>query len=256
MSRDYDDEEEEQPQHRERWLVSYADFITLLFAFFTSLYAISVVDADKQERLVHSIQEAFGDRLFDVVDQSHGVLEDGTVTPYYLGDQLRPSAARSDLERLDALEDRARELDSQIEEEGISVGRTDEGLVISLADSFFFSAGGTRIPEEGRQLLAEVAELIKPLPNHIRVEGHTDDRPIATRATPSNWHLSVVRAAEVVRELERAGVDPARLSASGFGPHRPLVSNGSPDGRRINRRVDIVVLRARLSGGKSVRSHD
>ncbi len=80
MSRDFDDEEEE-PQHRDRWLVSYADFITLLFAFFTSLYAISVVDADKQERLVYSIQEAFGDELFDVVDQNHGVLEDGSEAP-------------------------------------------------------------------------------------------------------------------------------------------------------------------------------
>jgi chemotaxis protein MotB len=191
------------------------------------------------------------------VDQNHGVLEDGSVTPYYLGDQLRASAARSDLERLDALEDRVRELDSRMEErEGLSVGRTDEGLVISLADSFFFSAGGTGIPTEGQQLLAEVAELINPLPNHVRVEGHTDDRPISTRAAPSNWHLSVVRAAEVVRELERVGVDPARLSASGFGPHRPLVSNESPDGRRINRRVDIVVLRAKLSGSKSVRKHE
>lgn len=255
MRKDF--EEEEEQGHRERWLISYADFITLLFAFFTSLYAISVVDAEKQERLVYSIQEAFGEEFFTPMDQTHGVLGDRSHTPFQLGDQLRASAARSDQERLDALENRARELDSRIEEqEGISVGRTDEGLVISLADSFFFSAGGTTIPAEGQRLLAEVADLIRPLPNHLRVEGHTDDRPISTRAVPSNWHLSVVRAAEVVRELERAGVDPARLSASGFGPHRPLVSNGSSDGRRINRRVDIVVLRARLSGIKPSRDHD
>ena len=239
-----------QPAHnRERWLISYADFITLLFAFFTTLYAISVVDAQKAQRLVHSIQESFGSALFEAGSDQPGVLREpvGRLVP--LGQQTGIGTnGAEDGRRLDALRDRAEALARRLEErDALRVSSTERGLVISLSDSLFFEQGGATIPPRAGGVLEQVARELAPLPNHVRVEGHTDDVPVSGGAIGSNWHLSAARAANVVVAFERAGVPAFRLSASGFADQRPLVSNGSPDGRRLNRRVDVVVLRARPS---------
>jgi chemotaxis protein MotB len=121
--------------------------------------------------------------------------------------------------------------------------------VITLVDALFFETGGTKLPEAARQALQQIAGALRYLPNHIRVEGHTDNRPIAGGPLSTNWHLSAVRAVEIVIELEKAGINRHRLSASGFGDQRPLVSNRTEEGQRLNRRVDIVVLRAQASPG-------
>jgi len=228
----------EPQENPERWLVSYADFITLLFAFFTTLYAISVVDAGKAESLTHSLRESFNES-----SRSDGVThpDSGLEAP---GNGSAPSEAT----RLELLGDRVRELNREPGfENGLRVRRTEEGLVISLADSLFFPGGGTEIPEGAVGVLENLAELLGELPNHVRIEGHTDDRPIATTQFPSNWHLSAIRAVEMVRFLEARGIARYRLSASGFAAERPLVSNETEQGRGINRRVDVVVLRSRLS---------
>ena len=231
------------PEHHEnpeRWLVSYADFITLLFAFFTTLYAISVVDVEKAERLVESLNESFNE------GQLAGELAVTPPTDELPGNGSAPSEST----RLELLGDRVRELNQEAGmKNGLSVRQTEEGLVITLADTLFFSGGGAAIPEQARPELARIAELLQSVPNHVRVEGHTDDRPIGSAQFPSNWHLSAVRAVEIVRGFVEAGVPSYRLSASGFASERPLVSNDTAEGRAINRRVDIVVLRARLSDG-------
>src|SRR5262245_60942659 len=227
--------EEPHPNH-ERWLVSYADFITLLFAFFTTLYAMSVVDAEKAERLVYSIQQSFGSMPMG----GPQVIEELPTT--FAGDASAPQ----DEERFDQLSQRVQNLEREPGfKNGMNVRETEEGLVISLADSLFFTSGGSELGAESLPALRKVAELVANLPNHVRVEGHTDDRKAASSRYPSNWHLSALRAVEVVRLFEAAGIATYRLSAAGYGDQRPLVSNDTEEGRHINRRVDVVVLRNR-----------
>ncbi len=239
----------EAPESHERWLVSYADFITLLFAFFTTLYAISVMDSQKGERLVQSIRQSFGQGVFDLGSADPEMLDRFFKSPINLGAEADATEARrAERTHFNLVEQRARVLSgSKAIGDGISVRRTEEGLVISLADTQFFAAGATALESSARAAIAEVAELLKELPNHIRVEGHTDDLPVRSPSLPSNWHLSTSRAVAVLRELERAEIPSHRLSASGFADQRPLVSNKTPQGRRMNRRVDLVILRSRMA---------
>src|SRR5262245_166168 len=175
---------EEPRENADRWLVSYADFITLLFAFFTTLYAISVVDVEKADRLVTSIRQSFHEDGSSVIDGN------GALTP-------SEGSSVPERMRLDLLGDRVRELQRLPGfEDGLRVRQTEEGLVISLADSAFFSAGGATIPREAVPVLKELARLLAGLPNHVRIEGHTDDRPVSSAQFPSNWHLSTARAVE------------------------------------------------------------
>lgn len=227
-----------------RWLVPYADFITLLFAFFTTLYAISVTDAAKAERLVRSIRASFGDALLQL--ESPGLLDQLLGTPARLGEQalLDPNEPN---QRLDLLGERIRELARHRRGGGVAVRRSEEGLVVSLADTVFFRGNGAELAADAREHLGEVAQLLREVPNHVRVEGHTDDSPAPGGALPTNWHLSSARAVQVLLELQKLGVDRERLSAAGFADERPLVSNHTAEGRRMNRRVDVVVLRARMS---------
>ena len=231
---------EEPHQNHERWLVSYADFITLLFAFFTTLYAMSVVDAEKAERLVYSIQQSFGTMPLG----GPQVIEE---VPTFVGDRSTPD----DEERFSQLRDELSELERDTgSANGMNVRETEEGLVISLADSLFFASGGTALDAASLPALRKVATLVSRLPNHLRVEGHTDDRKATNARYPSNWHLSALRAAEVVGLFEGEGIATYRLSAAGFGDQRPLVSNETEEGRLINRRVDIVVLRSKSPLGE------
>ncbi len=231
-----------------RWLISYADFITLLFAFFTTLYAISVTDTTKAERLVRSISESFVTALFELGTDDPALLEQFRGAAVRTDDDLSAAHPAEPERGLDLLGERARELTGQMgRASGLSVSRTEEGLVISLADTVFFAGGQTELHSGASERLAEVAALLGEVPNHVRVEGHSDNKPVATARFPSNWHLSSARAVEVLRELEILGIAPKRLSSAGFADQRPLVSNDTLEGRRINRRVDLVVLRARLS---------
>jgi chemotaxis protein MotB len=239
----------EEHESHERWLVSYADFITLLFAFFTTLYAISVMDAEKGERLVQSIRESFGQGVFQLATSDPRLLDRLFASPIDLGGKAAPTHAQdTERARFELLEQRTRAFStSETTSEGISVRRTEEGLVISLADSHFFTSGSTQLADSAKASLQEVAKVLQDLPNHVRVEGHTDDLPVSSATFPSNWHLSASRAVEVVRHFEQTGIAPYRLSASGFADQRPLVSNKTPQGRRMNRRIDIVVLRTRMA---------
>lgn len=238
-------------ENHERWLVSYADFITLLFAFFTSLYAISIIDSDKGLRLVRSIHDSFGARPFLMGNETPGLFETFRGHPIELGnDPGGIDEPPSGHVGFDLLERRLHDLGKNAEDgQAFSVKSNEEGLVISLADSLFFQSGGAKLAGESTPVLQQVAELLRDVDNHIRVEGHTDNQQISSARFPSNWHLSATRAVEVVQALERAGVPPLHLSASGFADQRPLYPNGTAEGRRANRRVDIVVLRARTPQG-------
>ena len=172
---------QDQNSGRARWLVSYADFITLLFAFFTTLYAISVTDATKAERLVRSIRESFGDALFELDTDAPGLLEEYRGAPVRIGEDLAALHPDEPGRRLDLLGERLNQLSKETgRASGLVVSRTEEGLVISLADTVFFAGGGTELLVGPRERLGEVAALLREVPNHVRVEGHTDNQPIAT----------------------------------------------------------------------------
>lgn len=218
----------EEHENVERWMVSYADFVTLLFCFFTAMYAISNVDTAKLGKFVRSMRFAFN--AAEPNGRAFAVIEDiPIVTPV---DTEMESVVRN-------------ELGAAVSESkgGIEINRDKRGVVISVKDKFLFEAGYAKLREEARPLVDAVASAIKPLPNMIRIEGHTDNVPIRNNEFPSNWELSSQRAINVARYfMERHKIHPGRISTAGYAEYRPVSSNDTPEGRAKNRRVDIVIL--------------
>jgi len=257
----------------ERWLVSYADFITLLFAFFTTMYAISTVDAQKMGRMVMSMRASFDNSLFSAgsnrLSLSQGSGDSANLAGGHKAvENLRAGkgavesgASLQDLKNLNAsfalresaatpeniLSNLRRSVESLVGPEALGNKvrtRMDErGLVVSLGEGGFFDSGSDILKPEGRVLLDAIASALVKIDNQIRVEGHTDNVPIRNTRFPSNWELSTARATTVVAYLiERYRFAPERLSAGGYSEYRPVETNATVDGRSRNRRVDIVVL--------------
>lgn len=230
------------PPSRDRWLLSYADFLTLLLALFVVLYASARVDAEKSRGLFEGLQSSFsgGDRPVD--DEAPGVRsgEDGDArrVPDPLGSlaplkQLEASLAK-------AVERERRRL---ARDPGVSVHKTERGLVISLAAAEYFPAGGAEIPPDRKRVLAAIAPLLAAESGSLHFEGHTDDRPVASAAFPSNWELSSARAAAVARYfIDEHAVDPRRVATTGYAAYRPVSTSDAPAERARDRRVEIVVL--------------
>jgi chemotaxis protein MotB len=212
----------------ERWLVSYADFITLLFAFFTTMYAISTVDARKLTTMVDSMQEAFDSR-------SVAAAAPAPRPP------ARPPTALTTEQRERALAQRLRE---RLVGSAVDVEIDHRGVVVSIREAGSFPTGSADLSAVARDILSEMAATLgTDSATALRVEGHTDDVPIRTGRFGSNWELSTARATSVVTYLvEQVGVAPRRLSAAGYGEYHPRVANGSDADRARNRRVDIVIL--------------
>jgi chemotaxis protein MotB len=197
----------------DRWLFGYADVVTLLFACFASLYAARIappaVAAEAPARII-------------------------APTPPPAPAPPVPSALEKALESV---------LGREGTLPGVEVASSTRGLVISLPEAGSFPAGRAELSAQARNVMLDLAEQLRGLPNLIRVEGHTDDVPIHTPQFASNWELSTARATTVVQYLiEAGGLDPARLGAAGYAEYRPRLSNDSADARARNRRVDIVVL--------------
>ena len=215
----------------ERWLVSYADFITLLFAFFTTMYAISTVDARKLTSMVDSMQEAFDTQGMPLPARSSGAPRPAAPRPTAMTTEMRERALAQLLkERLDG-----RAVDVEIDHRGI---------VVSMREAGSFPTGSADLSAAARDVLSELAETLgAETAMTLRVEGHTDDVPIQTGKFASNWELSTARATSVVTYLvQQVGVAPQRLSAAGYGEFHPRVANAGNADRARNRRVDIVIL--------------
>jgi chemotaxis protein MotB len=255
---------QEEHDNRERWLVSYADFITLLFAFFTTLYAISTVDAQKLGKMVVSMRASFDNVLFGAgiqspITQSSGGLEKSALQGEKStnrralsekGVGKKGTAANTKKEILSGDKAMSR-LKNQIEAlvansfmKGMVRAHLEpRGLVISLGEAGLFDSGSDEIKMQGRMLLDTVAKGLVSVGNYIRVEGHTDNVPISNFRFPSNWELSTARATAMVSYLiSNSDLDPELLSAAGYGEYRPAEPNDTEEGRAHNRRVDIVVL--------------
>jgi chemotaxis protein MotB len=223
------------PNH-ERWLLTYADLITLLMMLFVILYAISTTDIQKAQALGFSLSKAFSPGIF-VGDDKTGLAQGG-------GDVAHPFITNTQKQDFGILTDALKRV---MREEGIDSGidilTTSEGTVISLSGSLLFPSGRAEIRPEALRVLERIAELLRPLRNKIRIEGHTDDLPPPTTLYPTNWELAAARALAVLRYFAGpGGVDPARLSSVSYGEYRPVVPNTSVANRARNRRADIVIL--------------
>ena len=243
------------PEHvnHERWLVSYADFITLLFAFFVVLFASGQSDKRKQIKLAEAIQSAFAQLGIFEPRSKIPALSDtagasGFSTPSPIETPL-PTAEVQQLAKqaLKTEKDLRTRLESKVAEKHLPAGSivlhtTAEGLVISLREVGFFASGSAEVRPQSLDVLNEIA---KDLPDGpVRVEGHTDDIPIHTAQFPSNWELSSGRAASIARILLADGKAlPQEMAAEGFAEFRPIATNDTEEGRSSNRRVDVVILR-------------
>ena len=213
-----------------RWLLTYADMITLLLAFFVILYAISKVDAKKYQVIAASIRGAFGNAPSSRYPISTGGGSGEQVLPkpdlvFQIVEQLRQS------------------LGDELQEGRIQIERNPGGITLRFQDTIFFERGKAELHAHARAILDKVAAVIRDLPNPIEAEGHTDTLPIRSAQFPSNWELSVARATAVVRYLVEAhGFSPLRLAARGLGEHKPLYPNDPVLGEPRNRRVEIRIV--------------
>ena len=263
--------EEEEHENHERWLVSYADMVTLLLVTFVVLYAMSQVDKAKFAQLASGLSDAFGtpvsvipaatpegsvlDGLPGAIDVASAIPPDPTVSEAQV-DQAAAQAALERAERIkaeaedsyDELSEARERIDAALRKAGFSDAARYEiderGLVVHIvADAVLFDAEKATLRPEGRRILTAVAPTLKNLPNELRVEGHANHLPVTPGGPwPSNWELSAYRATTVLRAVTGAAVPEKRISAAGYADTRPLVPKTDPAAITTNRRVDVVVL--------------
>lgn len=247
--------------NHERWLVSYADFITLLFAFFVVLYASAQVDQRKVGKLALAIQVAFQELGVFPASTSKVPIDIAEPMPFSTVQAIENAKHTAELGRIssppvDALSAASQEasisalqselqqaLQKEIAMRAVTVHRESEGLVISLREFAFFDSGSATLRPSAMPALDRIASILAVRTCRIRIEGHTDNIPIHTPQMASNWELSTARASELVRLLIlRYNFPPERLSAAGYAEYHPIASNASAQGRAQNRRVDFVIL--------------
>jgi len=225
-------------ENHERWIVSYADMLTLLFALFVVLYATSDANPRKLGQVRESIDRAF-DRAFSV-----GILQGSGSSPIFDGGGIVPginAIKASNMAEITA------HLNAFAEDRGI-VGRIQiredpNAITISLADNLLFASASAELAPGSQEVLLEIAHILAELPNTIRVEGHTDNIPVNSPEYATNWELSAARASTVLRFLIESGGLPAeRMELAGYADTHPIADNSTPEGRALNRRADIVIV--------------
>lgn len=233
----------EEPENHDRWLVSYADFITLLFAFFVVMYAISSVNESKYRVLSESLGEAFGNVPPVSSVPAYSETPASPPTPLPPRKRRENDALKREREQMTSIARNILEALQPLVQEGkVRVTQQSRGIIVEINASVLFAPGEARLAEESSQALKAVAAVLKNDHHAIQVEGHTDDVPISTPAFPSNWELSAVRASSVVRLFIESGISEKRLSAVGYGQTQPVGDNTVPDGRLRNRRVQVMIL--------------
>jgi chemotaxis protein MotB len=226
----------EEHENAERWLLTYADLITLLLAFFIMMYVFSKKDAQKYDEVASHLKTIFSGGT--------GLAGKGSVTAASPIDMPSKGASSGEIKR---------QLESELMDsnrnkpggENISVLSDERGIVIRVLDKAFFDEGKAELKDGAKGALDKIVPIIKSVDNHVRIEGHTDNVPIKTNEFKSNWELSVRRATEVVRYfVEKRGLPPERISATGYAEYRPIVQNNSPKNKSLNRRIEIIVVKS------------
>jgi chemotaxis protein MotB len=260
--------------NHEAWAIPYGDLVTLLLAFFVVMYAMSSVNEGKYRVLSDSLSEAFNgtprsahaqssneDRAHEfelprsqvnrlitaalpanaaAAESTAGDSADAKAAPAAAG---TPNAAAIGNAQLDEVAEQVTRAMSALVAAGeVNVRRYQNWVAVDISTDILFGSGVARVSDAAIPVLQHLADALKPFPNAIRVEGHTDDRPIRTAAFPSNWELSAARAASVVHLFMDRGVAAERLAVMGFGQYRPAASNANTGGRNANRRVAVVIL--------------
>lgn len=227
----------------ERWLVSYSDFVTLLFGFFVVMYSVSHVSEQKYRVLSTTLASAFEGKV--PVDksvqnpmqtlQSQNHSDQGAIAG------LSPFAAASSSKMIAVQIQES--LLSSANPDNIAIRATEEWVEIEINAKLLFASGKAEPSDEAQEIFRRIAAVLASVPNEVEVSGHTDDQPIQTAQFKSNWELSAARAASVVRLLAQGGVEPARMAAVGYGEFRPVADNQTEPGRAENRRVVVTVAR-------------
>ena len=245
--------------NHERWLVSYADFITLLFAFFVVLFSSSQMDKRKVGKVSVAMQEAFQALgIFQVansrtpmvatsplpaenvqpIEDGKGIVGQGHLTPLTAKLAASPSGDLGSVEKQLTIA-----LAKEIQRREVVLRMNREGLVISLREMGFFDSGSAELRPAAVAAVKRIVEVLRAQSNYIRIEGHTDNVPIHNAQFTSNWELSTARATEMIRLfITQYNLPPSRLSAAGYAEYHPAASNATAEGRAQNRRVDVVVL--------------
>lgn len=246
----------EEHENHERWLVSYADFITLLFAFFVVMYSISSVNEGKYRVLSDSISSAFDPSEAGLPIKMNSPLKPPIISRAMTSSDTSPSmqgqnlsayggveASKEDKANLRKISARIKKgLSPLIDDKMVKVKSNDLWIEIEIKSKILFGSGRATLQSKAQPVLRDVARVLGDFDNQIQVEGFTDNVPIDTEDFQSNWELSAARAANVVHLFSRAGVKPTRLSAVGYGEFKPVASNNTAAGRQKNRRVKIIVL--------------
>lgn len=234
--------EEHEEHHDERWLVSYADFITLLMVLFVILYSMGQVDVKKYQKLADSMRTAFTvggpSKVVDgQIDQTGGTSEDGTAKPIVVpGIPEGPTQSEEVAGQLTSM------LASQNLGSAVSVQTNIEGVLISLSERLIFQNGQAELPVEAYPVLDTIAEMLRPIDNKVRLVGHTNNIPSSNPLYPTNWELSLGRALSVARYLMGAGIAADRFMISGSGEYDPLFPNDTPQHLGLNARVEIIIV--------------
>jgi chemotaxis protein MotB len=247
----------EEPANQERWLISYADFITLLFAFFVVLFASSYRDKQTIKRISEAIHVGFQEMGAysggqNVTGAAYPNVKPDTTTytpPAIVGTarDVEIASASSAIEILELQRQIEAAVGKEILNHEVVVRVTPEGFVISLRELGFFNSGDARLLPGAAEKIKRIAKILMLHGMDLRVEGHSDDQPIHTDQYRSNWELSTARAMAVLLLLvDDAGFDPRRISVAGYGQYRPVADNARPEGRRMNRRVDLVVVSTKV----------
>ena len=234
--------EEHEEHHDERWLVSYADFITLLMVLFVVLYSMGQVNVEKYKQLAESMRTAFSlGGAAEVVDsqinQAGGTSEDGTSKPIVVpGIPEGPTQSEEVAGQLTSM------LSTQNLGNQVSVQTNIEGVLISLSERLIFKNDQVELPAEALQGLDTIAEMLGPISNKVRLVGHTNNSPSTNPAYPTNWELSLARATTVAKYLINAGLAPERFIISGQGEYAPVFPNDTDQHKEMNARVEIIII--------------
>lgn len=250
---------EDEHENHERWLVSYADFITLLFAFFVVMYALSSVNEGKYRVLSDSLVTAFKSAQADgaTVVAARNIVPTVQSQPSFSPIEAQSAEeVQSKKQRRDKMKNVAKDILSVmaplVEQGKVKVIETSRGVTIEINDSILFSPGQAVLQRPVIDAMTAVAEVLAPTEFPVTIEGHTDNIPIKTSQFPSNWELSAVRATTVLRLFADAGVNASRLTAIGYADTRPVEPNFLPEGRARNRRVSILIDSSIPEKGKEV----
>ncbi|WP_095080126.1 flagellar motor protein MotD [Pseudomonas sp. Irchel s3h17] len=238
----------EEPVNHERWLVSYADFITLLFAFFVVMYSISSINEGKYKVISEALIGVFTDSDRALKPIPIGDERPRTVTPAQPlvkdAEQIDAGLAQASNDPLKSIaDDISAAFGDLISSNQMTVRGNELWVEIELNSSLLFGSGDAMPSDIAFSIIDKVAAILKPFDNPIHVEGFTDDQPIRTAQYPTNWELSSARSASIVRMLAMQGVNPGRLASVGYGEFQPVANNATAEGRARNRRVVLVVSR-------------